>query len=223
MHDIDIKLLTQNKRVIPLIFQMDSFWTTNIKLPDILIENNDSLTISISNIEVIGFCSDKETIKLKLYEDDIVSAVKQYVPEINCLIDNRIQAKYDSVYGKLKAYHILTDVNVLGKSNSTVIPLSKMLFINHVGTKIIDTVKIIVTVTGEKGPQEISKSIQLEHYKNKNDYIFPIEGEICIVNLPMNITQHRECMSQEFAFDVIGQSDVELVSLENKPDHNNIK
>lgn len=219
MYDVDIKLLTQNKRVIPLIYQIDNFWTTNVKLPDILVENNDTHTIGISNVEVIGICEDKEAIKLKLYEDDILTAIKQYVPEINSLIDNKKQARYDSVYGELKASQKLNDVNVLDKYNSTVIPLSKMLFLNHVGTNAIDAIKINMNVTGEKGDKELIKIIELEHYKNKKNYIFPIEGEICIVNLPMNITQHRACMSQEFAFDVIGQSDVDLASLDRKPNH----
>lgn len=219
MYDINIKLLTQNKRVIPLIFQMDRLWTTNLKLPDILIKNKDEFTIGIYNIEIIGICGDKEIIKLKLHEEDIVFAVKQYVQEINYLVENEKQAKYDTVYGKLEASNKLTDISKLDKNQSTVIPLSKMLFLNHVGTNAINTIKINMTVTGKKGDQELIKIIELEHYQNKKNYIFPIKGEICIVNLPMNITQHRACMSQEFAFDVIGQSDVDFVSLERKPDH----
>lgn len=219
MYNIDIKLLTKNKRVIPLIYQIDKLWTTNIKIPDILVKNNDMLTIGIYEVEVIGFYCDKEIIKLKLYEEDFLSAVKQYVPEINCLIDEIKQTRYDSVYGELKASQKIIDGNKIDENECTVIPLSKILFLNHVGTNAIDTIKINISVTGERGDQELNKIIELEHYKNKKNYIFPIKGEICTVNLPMNITQHRTCLSQEFAFDVIGQSDVDLVSLKHKPDN----
>lgn len=220
MYDMEIKLLTENKKVIPLIYGMDELWTTNVKLPNIIVANNDLSIIEIITLEVVGICEEKEVLKLMLDKDEISTFVKQIIPKINSMIKDGKQKGYDTILGK---FHItdekLTDKIVLNPYECTIIPLSKMLFLNYTGTKVIDTIGLNIFVKGELDQQVLSKKIKLEQYKNKENYIFPMKDKVCITNLPMSINNHRQCLSQEFAFDVVGQSDVKSLALESKPNH----
>jgi hypothetical protein len=58
MFDIEMKMLTENKKVIPLIYGMGELWTTNIKLPDMIVSNKGHDTAEIMAVEVSGICGE---------------------------------------------------------------------------------------------------------------------------------------------------------------------
>lgn len=218
MYDIEIKLLTENKKIIPMIYGMGELWTTNAKLPDIIIDNNDYAIIEIMQLEVAGICEEKEVLKLTLHKDEISTFIKQITPKINSMIvDGKQKRGGDIIFGKIHIQDgILTDKIELLPHECTIIPLSQMLYLNYTGRKVIDAIQLNIFVKGESGEQVVINKIILEQYKNKGKYIFPIKGKVCLANLPMSIA-HRQCLSQEFAFDVVGQSDIENLILGAQP------
>lgn len=69
-------------------------------------------------------------------------------------------------------------------------------------TEVIDKLSIVVTyiMDGQKYKEELT--IPLIHYKNKNDYIFPLKGCFSTCGNYICLLDHRQHYSMEFAVDI---------------------
>ena len=126
------------------------------------------------------------------------------VPQINNLIkEESIINPLLLTFGKTELLNKLTQNHILCPKETTLVPLSLMLFFHHIGLNQIDNLQIHFTVNNESDQQVKEVPIELFSFKVTEDYIFPLKGNLCICNLPMNLPQHRKAQSQEFAIDVV--------------------
>lgn len=203
--DIAIRFLTKNKRIIPLLFNTGGFWTTHIKLPDLVVSNKSERPVKLCQLDVIGKREGNEAVRYKIYEKELKSIIEQVTPQLNGIIsDPSRQDPLKIGFGKITIEEeTLAGSETLNPHESVVVLLSLMLFFEYTGRSKIDEIQLIFTVDGESEQKMIEFPVKLTPYETRGDYIFPLNGKLCICCLPMNITQHRSCLSQEFAFDVI--------------------
>lgn len=205
LNDVEICYFSEEKKVIPLFYNIGSFSVTNIKLPDIVIRNKSNKRIRLSRITILGYNNNREIISFNLYEKDLKETIEIVVPQINNLIkEQNIIDPLKLTFGKTKLIKKeLLQNHILEPQETTLIPLSLMLFFHYIGLKTIDNLQINFIVNSESEQKVIEFPIELFSFKVAGDYIFPLKGNLCICNLPMNISQHRKAQSQEFAIDIV--------------------
>jgi len=206
LDNVEISFFSNEKKVIPLYYKIGSFSVTNIKLPDIVICNKSNEQITLSKITILGLKKNKEIISFNLYEKDLEETIKKVVPQINNLIEE--QNIFDPLlltFGKTKLINTkLSQNHILGPEETTLIPLSLMLFFHYIGLNTIDNLQINFSVNNESDHKVKEVPIELFSFKVTEDYLFPLKGNLCVCNLPMNLSQHRKAQSQEFAIDIVG-------------------
>lgn len=201
--DVSIRFFTEKKKVIPLYYNDGKFWTTNIKLPDMVISNDTENIIKLSGVDIIGKSNEKEVAIYRLQIDE----VEQYLIRTNMTINNLIQN--DELY---RLYPLFGKMYIpergfsnkigLDPSESICVPLSRLLFFHYIGKNKIDGLGANFTFNINSEEKVIEFPIDLTAYQNKGDYIFPLKGSLCIVQNPMCLTAHRQALSQEFAIDI---------------------
>ncbi|MCL0066082.1 M23 family metallopeptidase, partial [Dehalococcoidia bacterium] len=209
--DIAIRFFTKNKKVIPLLFNTGGFWTTHIKLPDLVVTNKSKGFVKLCQLNIIGKSDGNKVVTYEIDEEALKSFIQRVNPQFNTIIgDPNLQYHFRIQFGKITvAGEKLAESETLNPHESVVVPLSLMLFFDYTGRCKIDELKLILTVDGELGKTIVEFPISLTYYQTKGDYIFPLKGSLLICSLPMNVTQHRIVLSQEFAFDVLSVKQVE--------------
>lgn len=207
-HDIEMSLLTKNKKVIPLSCKIGDFWTTNVKLPDILVKNNGLSAYKICELEVLGKINKDEVVRFRIHQKDLARFIEQLYTQVS----EAIKSKEQWDIGRLKTRFgtmllpegNLTQKAVLNPGQYAIIPLSRMLFLDYIGQNQVEEIQLNVRTESESEKEIVEFCIPLRPYKSKGEYVFPLKGTLVITNLPMSLAAHRAVLSQEFAFDVAG-------------------
>ncbi|MCC6696844.1 MAG: M23 family metallopeptidase [Candidatus Hydrogenedentes bacterium] len=211
---ISVHCLTKDKKVIPLYWQCGQLWTTNVKLPDLLLTNRGTNPVTPVEVEVVGMAQGRQVAVQYLGEDlkDIVAQTNpQFVNKLGDgilgeVMNPRLAAGFGTmVFGDSK----LSSAGSAGTGECCIILLSNCLVFSYTGLMKVDDIRITLTVRDGTERKSIACPINFTPYETKGDYLFPLKGDLCVSNLPMNLTQHRKALSQEFAFDVMGAGPIE--------------
>jgi len=98
----------------------------------------------------------------------------------------------------------LTAEPTLAANQPGLLLLSELRFLEFVGPRIPDELQVDVTYETDAAPARTSLRLPVLAYQSKGTYAYPLKQDrLLAVNLPLNLTQHREMHSQEFAFDVV--------------------
>lgn len=203
--NIEIKFLTQNKKVIPLSFSEGGFWFTNIKLPDIVVSNNGKDTVKLSGMLITGKINGMEAVTYNIPPQLLSGSIAMMNLSLKKVKDSPVKLESLKIrYGKMAVpLDKLGDDEEIKPGLSVVVPLSGILYFDYTGTAKIDELEM--TLFFKKGAKEnkIVFPVKLTYYQTKGKYIYPFKGDLFLINLPMNLLAHRPCLSQEFAFDAI--------------------
>ena len=213
--DISIRFLTENKKVIPLLYQLgdpgtgigsSGFWVTNIKPPEIVVSNNSGDPVKLCELDLLGRINGDEVIRLKVNGKQLEDSIKDLNPRINAALEDGdpwVRGTLSVRFGKISVPEGgFAEEGVLNPGGCTVIPLSRLLFVHYIGQDKIDDLLLALKVERGNGESTVEFPIQLRPYESKGNYIFPMQGSLVVMNLPMSLTFHRSVLSQEFAFDV---------------------
>lgn len=205
---ISVQCLTKDKKVIPVYIHCGQFWTTNVKMPDLLVVNHGTETATISEVRVTGF-AEKTKVATNWFSADIPVFVRQ--------IDEKFKGKLGAdVLGDVLDPHLavlfgvmsfgntkLSQTEAIGPGESGVMLLSQGLYFTYTGMARVDELRLEVSMKQETETFDIVCPIAFTPYQCKGDYIFPVRGDIRVFNLSMNLDFHRKGLSQEFAIDAI--------------------
>ncbi|MCP4642498.1 MAG: M23 family metallopeptidase [bacterium] len=211
---VSLQCLTKNKKVIPLYSQCGQFWTSNVKLPDLLLINRGSEVVAVSGVEITGMAKGRKVATNRIAAD-VPGFVKQVDEQFkkklgNGVLDEVLDSRMATAFGVMVfANTKLSGSEAVGPGESAVILLSSGVYFSYTGLSRLDELHVKVSIKQEDDTREILCPVALTPYQSKGDYIFPLRGDLCIVNLPMNIVQHRACLSQEFAIDIMEASPIE--------------
>lgn len=226
--EISIKMLSENRKTIPIYFQNGEFWNTNICLPDILIENNYNKEVMIKETVVIGSVEGNEVVFFKIDEENLKKSISTVNKLLNSLIrqpmNNWSTYNLHTLFGKVPIpSKSFKDANILEPQEQTCIRLSDLLYFHYIGLKKADDLlcEIKIDIGGEE--KSYKYQIVLTPYTCKGDYIFPVKGMVTVIGTPWNLaTGHRGAVSQEFAFDVVDYQRLENGELSlSSPPHSN--
>jgi len=211
---VTVQCLTKDKKVIPLYSQCGQFWTTNVKLPDLLVINRGPDVITVSEVEITGIAEGREVAVNHIAADvpDFVRQVNKQLKKklgdgiLNEVFEPRMATQFGAM---VFANTTLSESEAVGRDESAVILLSNGVYFSYTGLAKVDEIRVKVVVKQGAETRGILCPIAFTPYQSKGDYVFPLKGDLCAVNLPMNIVQHRACLSQEFAIDIIAAGPIE--------------
>ena len=205
---VSVQCLAKDKKVIPLYSQCGQFWTTNVKLPDLLVINRGPDVIIVSDVEITGLAEGREVAVNRVAADipDSVRQVnEQFRKKLGHGILNEVLEPWmaTGLGAMVFANTTLSESEAVGRGESAVILLSNCVFFSYTGLAKVDELRVKVVVKQGAETRGILCPIAFTPYQSKGDYVFPLNEDLCIANLPMNITQHRMALSQEFAIDIM--------------------
>lgn len=203
-NELRIGFLSENKRVIPFIYQEGRYLFTNVKIPEITITNGSYDTVEILNVILEGKYAGDTFVK-KLFK---AGAIKKHMIELGARINGLKNGKYpmslNISYGKfIDPGKNFAETNILSPSAVGVLALWELSWFEHIGREEID--ELVFKIFCRRGDKlEMLKfPVKLEKYNQKNKYRFPLKGNILIANMSANYCHHRITNSQEFGFDAI--------------------
>ena len=209
-NDVTVKLLPENKKVIPLFYKEGRYWTTNIKTPDIIISNNSNANIEISDVDIVGKINGSEVVRQKVDKNQIKDLIEGTNPTINKYGNaNDLKPRFGKYNAPKDGF---SEKPELKPNSSTVITICKHFWFSYIGTDKIDSIELEINISKPSGEKNLIKfPVKMTMYESKQGYIFPLDGPLMFINLPMNYQHHRAMLSQEFGFDII-MTDIKMTS-----------
>ena len=200
---VTVRMLAENKKVIPVLLSYGDLKATNVKLPDILVSNNGQDPYAITAVEVVGKHRDQSVVQYVVDQETLARAMKTNAEQLNkeLVKPGHMQRRI----GKVAYQGPFEAGTVLGPSESGAILLSSLLFVEYTGPQQLTSLDIVLRGERAGKPSRGVLPVELLTYKSKGDYVFPLaKKDLLTANLPMNLTQHREMRSQEYAIDITG-------------------
>lgn len=208
---VSVQCLTKNKKVIPLYWQCGQFWTTNVKLPNMVLINRGADPVTPCEVEIVGMSEGRE-VAVNRTADKLRGWVKEDTALFKkTLGSGMLQDVYDRRFAGLFGAAMtfggtrLSESDTVNTGESAVILLSPVLFFTYSGLAKIDNLRVTLTVEQGSEKKTVQCPIDFTPYESKGDYILPLKGDLCIANLPMSLAQpggHRLAQSAEFAIDI---------------------
>ena len=200
---VDVRYLSNGKKVIPATCTIGNWRITDIKLPDLVLTNNGETALDVEGAEILGFVSGKEAVRVRMSAGELREAIRNtaaWLGDKNTPLP-AVQLAFGDVALPEGA---LADGTVVDAGKSVVLPLSKISYLHHVGQSTLDGMEIRLTVSMEPGRKETFVfPVQLVFHRSRGDYIFPLKGDLRIAYTPLSYIHHRASGSQEFGMDIV--------------------
>lgn len=200
---VDVRYLSNGKKVIPATCSIGNWRITDIKLPDLLLTNNGESALGVEGAEILGFVSGTEAVRVCISGDELREAIRNTAGRLgdpNTPLPT-VQLSFGDVALPEGALAEGTGVDA-GKS--VVLPLSKISYLHHVGQSLLDGMEVRLTMSMEGGRKEILVfPVRLVFHRSRGDYVFPLKGDLRIAYTPLSYIHHRASGSQEFGMDIV--------------------
>jgi hypothetical protein len=208
---INIRYLVQDKKVIPVTCRIGNWEITDIKLPDLVVTNEQKTPVTVVRVEVIGKVSGIETVRLQISGKPLSEAINETADMLNKQKPPlpAVQLSFGNV---VLPEGNLSENGTAAKGQSTLLPLSKIAYLHHVGHMKVDSMEIQLTMKSGRKTTVASFPVQLTLYEVKGKYIFPVKGDVQMAFLPLSYIHHRGSASQEFAMDLVGANQKDAAS-----------
>ncbi len=214
LETVSAHCLTMDKKVIPLYWQCGQLWTTNVKMPDLVLTNSGPNPVTPVEVEIVGLAEGRQVATQSIADDleDVVRQTNAQFVDIlgKDTLDDVTNPRLATGFGTMTfgGTKLSSDASIR-TGESAVLLLSRCLFFTYTGLTKVEALQITVTVQDGAELKTVACPIDFTPYETKGDYAFPLKGDLCVNNLPMNLTQHRVALSQEFAFDVMAAGPIE--------------
>ena len=207
--DVTVQCLTVNKKVIPAYAQCGHLWITNVKLPDLVLINNSGGPVTVGEVVMTGMAGGQEVVVTKVWKDLVEMAMAQVNVQFRAklgkdVMGNVMDPALATGFGEMDFGGTrLADGATVKPAECGVVLLSQLGFVAYTGVMKLDGLKLTVAVEREGKTHEIECPVPFVAYECKGNYGFPLGGECTLLCMPLNVTQHRKALSQEFAFDIL--------------------
>ncbi len=199
---VKIRYLSDGKKVIPVVCQIDELRIVDIKLPDIVVENRGKQPVTIESIEAVGKEADRTVATVWLHPEELAAMTGRSAAMIK---KNTMPAIFQVSFGNVVLPQgKLADSRRIGPGESAVLLLSTGAYLHYTGHSQIESMNLVVRILSGKASRVLQYPVKLTHYQQKGRYIFPLKGDLHMAFLPLSYVHHRAANSQEFAFDVVG-------------------
>jgi len=208
---IHVRYLVQGKKVIPVTCRIGHWEITDIKLPDLVVTNNQKTPVTVDQVDVIGKVSGVEAVRLQISGKPLSAAITATADMLNKQKPPlpTVQLSFGNV---VLPEGMLSEDGTAAKGQSILLPLSKIAYLHHVGQTKMDGMEIKLTMKSGRKKTVASFPVQLTLYEVKGKYIFPVKGDVQMAFLPLSYIHHRGSASQEFAMDLVGANQKDAAS-----------
>jgi hypothetical protein len=203
---ISVELLTRGKRVIPLTSVTRDLRTTHVKPPDLLVRNRGPAPISLREVRVVLTRQGQESTASRVPREVLIPSVTRANARFTQVLarpeerDTLLLALGRTALGTAK----LSAGESMAPGQAQVIPLSRLLYVNHTGRDAPDGLVVSVWAESDAATTRVDLALPLSLHVQQGTYAFPLRKPGTLVgNLPMNLSQHRAMHSQEFAVDAV--------------------
>jgi hypothetical protein len=202
--EISVNLLSRMKKVIPIYYQHNGFWVSNVKLPAIVIGNHSAGNAAIGTIAIVGKSAGKELVRNTVDRAHISQELIKFGKIMNQLIADPAKVNLlNSRYGRVRIPdRPFMEGDPLPPGESAVLNLFSLLNFQYCGMEKVDDVTLQLEMVLDATRQMIEYRIPLTPYLCNGKYSFPIRGTSTISSLPLGFS-HRGAHSQEFAMDIM--------------------
>lgn len=203
---VTLSMLTQGKKVIPIVLEFPGLTETDIRLPDLVVTNDSSEPVIPLDISVVGTLRGEEVARYRVGKDIVQALIKHVNPQLKSQAsDERARQNLGVALGKtdLDFAKLSGDLRIK-PTGQEVILLSKVLFFHSVSCRTVDTLRIVLDLDRSGNRESAELSVPLTRWETKVKYRFPLKGSILAVCMPQDYLQHRQAHSQEFAIDMLG-------------------
>jgi len=199
---ISVRYLAQGKKVIPVTCAIGNWQITDIKLPELILTNNQKLPVTVDKVEVVGTVSGVETVRMQISSDQLWEAIRKAAVWIN---DPATQLPFVQLsYGNVVLPAGPLSLNgMAAQGQSVLLPLSTIAYLHYVGQTKLDGMEILLTVRSGWKRAVIPFPVQLTFYQTKSTYLFPVKGDVRMAYTPLSYIHHRASASQEYGMDVV--------------------
>ncbi len=203
---VELSVLTQGKKVIPLVLEYPGLTVTDIRLPDLVITNGSEKPVTPGALEVIGSLGGEEVARFRLQADVVKALVDKVQPQLKSQFgdDEETRDSMGTAFGRTSLdVSKLADGLPIKSGQCAVVLLSKVLYFHNVGVTGVDALKVAMGVESDGKTETIELPIPLTQWKSQVKYTFPLKGTIMVANMPLNYMHHRQAHSQEFGMDML--------------------
>ncbi|MEI8174287.1 MAG: M23 family metallopeptidase, partial [Deltaproteobacteria bacterium] len=208
---INIRNLVQGKKVIPVTCRIGHWEITDIKLPDLVVTNNQKTPVTVDQVDVIGKISGLEAVRVQISGKPLSEAIAETADMLN-VQKPPLPAVQLSLGNVVLPEGILPGNGTATEGQSILLPLSKITYLHHVGHVKLDGMEIQLTITTGRKKTVVAFPVQLTPYEVKGKYVFPVKGDVQMAFLPLSYIHHRASASQEFAMDLVGANQKDATS-----------
>jgi len=204
---LKVGTFTSGKKVIPLFYDMGKLHLANIKMPDLVATNGSERLVTLQQIIVVGRAGANEAVRYTFDGDALSNIVGEAGIKLNkALADPANDDGLKIGLGAVSTRGPFVEGLTLKPGEVAVFRLSRLSFIEYTGPASLTALDIkIVGNTEVPTPAFGEISFELDAHASKAEYVFPLaKTNVMLANLPLNLTQHRQQHSQEFAFDIVG-------------------
>lgn len=204
---VEVQLLTESKRVVPLFHSYKAFTLTDVKPPEVVVVNRSAVAVELHGLILIGLSAGSEVQRQSVDGPTLAERVGRWGSQNAGWLESA--ARSDAMRVAFGDYRRLDDVAASARllpGQSAVLFLSRLLHLQHVGPHRLDAIEIAVGYRADAAGADQSARLRvpLFNWEARTDYLFPLAlNGLLVTNLPGNLTRHRAEHSSEFAIDVI--------------------
>ena len=230
VNEISIKMLSKNRKTIPIYFQNGDFWNTNVRLPDLVLKNNSNKVVVIKELRVIGKSKGEELVAFRIDKKQIDQVITETNKMLNRLTRQPMNKwrtyNLHTLFGKISnSSKPFQEINTIKPQGYVNLRLSNLMHFHYIGSNKVDTLFCEFKIDMGGIIKSYKHQIVITPYICKGDYIFPVRGMVTVLATPWNLELgHRMVVSQEFAFDVVDYQRLKSgkLSLSSPPGSNKV-
>jgi len=206
--NVDVQLLTENKKVVPLFHSYMAFTLSDVKPPEIVVTNHAAAPIELRGLTIVGLSAGHEELRQTIDGPTLVERVARWDSQNAGWLEAEVRS--DAMRVAFGDYRRLNDVAAgarLLPGQSAVLFLSRLTHLHHVGPHRLDAIEIAVSYRGDGASVDQSARllVPLFNWEVRTSYGFPLAlNGLLVTNMPGNLTRHRAEHSSEFGIDVVG-------------------
>lgn len=199
-----LERLGQAKKVLPIYYQNNDIWFTNIKLPVVILVNTDRRPVRLADLAVSGLAGGREVVRLRLDAPQVENAVRATAKLLNGLGNDETGRYFRAAwFGAVpEAGKPFCADALLAAGGRVALDLFRALPFVYGGERKVDG--LALEVAGMAGGRRFLQRfvIPLVDYTVRGAYIFPVKGSVTVGSLPLGYS-HRGAHAQEFALDIL--------------------
>jgi len=200
-----IKLLSRNKKIIPIYFSRGSFQTTNLRLPHIVFTSGHDYPVAIDHIEIRCLGGGKELVTYRIPMTQLNEAIQTTAKTFQTLIQNGItRDRMGKIYGDLTIEPAEIPLDPL-PGRPVLLPIADVVFVEYTGFARIDAVVFEVRYDHDGVQESANLTVPVTEHRSRGNYVFPLRQRHLLfhTDTPVSITGHRTCRAEEFAIDMV--------------------